>query len=289
MSNTRELRRRIKSVKNTSQITRAMQMVAATKMRRAQSQTLSGRPYLQALNYVLHKLESHQIQDLHPLLRSNEASKTGLLIITTDKGLCGSLNTNIFKATLQFIKDKKVSFFTLGKKGRQFVLKAGHELIADFESSESISFRKSMQIAKLLISSFLNNELKEVYLIYPHFVSTLKQEAVCRRLIPIEPKFLEELVSAKKDEGKNNKDFLFEPKLGDLLDFILTHAIESEIYQSLLETKASEHSARMIAMQNATQNAKELVEDLKLTYNQTRQSSITTELLEITSAQAALE
>lgn len=280
MANTRELRRRIKSVKNTSQITKAMQMVAATKMRRAQLQALSGRPYSQALGFALSQLIPNTASEVHQLLDSNTSTQIGVILITTDKSLCGALNANVLRLGSSFIKEKKnLSFFTIGKKGRNFIVRTGSNLEADFENLEIVTFRQASQIARIVTTYFLENKLGEVYLIYPDFVSTLRQEPKLVRLLPI----------SVEEEEKQSLEFIFEPNVTELLDYILNHYIETKVYQALLETKASEHSARMIAMQNATENANELVADLQLTYNQTRQEGITRELLEITSASAALE
>lgn len=301
MANTRELRRRIKSVKNTAQITKAMQMVAATKMRRAQSQALSGRPYNQTLNFSLSRLLPNMHPEKHHFLRPNENGAIGILLLSTDKSLCGALNTNTFRSLANFLKEVKESIivYTVGKKGRNYVVRTGKDLAADFENSDLVTFKQGQQIAKLLSEDFLSGKLKEVYLVYPDFVSTLRQEPKITKILPLDPDQLEletgdlsDKPTAAKTASTNftsTSDFIFEPNVDSLLSFILVHFVETKIYQALLETKASEHSARMIAMQNATNNAKDLVDDLKLTYNQTRQSSITTELLEITSAAAALE
>lgn len=287
MANTRELRRRIKSIKNTSQITRAMQMVAATKMRRAQNQALSGRPYIEALDFSLAKLLPRVHPELHPFLQASEQSKVGVLLLTTDKSLCGALNTSLFRFAQSFFSEHKgnVVFNSVGKKGRNFIVKTDKNLKADFDNPEVVTFRQAKQITKLLAQDFLSEEIGRVYLIYPHFVSTLRQEPTLLPLLPIR-----DLAVPKMGEWiENGLEFLLEPNADDLLEFALLHFIESGIYQALLETKASEHSARMIAMKNATDNAKELVEDLQLVYNQTRQAIITNEILEIASASAALE
>ncbi len=285
MANTRQLRRRIKSIKNTSQITKAMQMVAATKMRRAQNQALAGRPYSETLNFILSTLSSKVDPTTHPLLNDNSASDIGVILLSTDKGLAGALNTNLFRATQNFSKDlKNLIFYTVGRKGRNFVVKTGKNLEADFENLDVITFRQGAQLAKIVVEKFLNKQIKEVYLIYPNFISTLRQEPRVTKLLPISAKDLD-----NKQESRGNTEFLFEPNLNSLLQYVLVHFVETKIYQALLDTKASEHSSRMIAMQNATENAKELVEDLQLTYNQTRQEGITRELLEITTAQVALE
>lgn len=324
MPSTRELRRRIKSVKNISQITKAMQMVAATKMRKAQAQALTGRPYSQNLKIALTRLLPKVNPEANPLVNARESGKIGVIVLTTDKALCGSLNTNVFKAVQSFAfgsykeiaassatprkdviastaKQSDLVFYTLGKKGRNFLARTNREVAADFENSDIISFRTASQIAKLVTDEFLNGGLKEVYLIYPDFISALRQEPKITKLLPIDfASVLSELEAsgvlgnsgekkAKEAQNKSSEgEFLIEPDPGQLLDFVLRHHLEMKVYQAILETKASEHSARMIAMQNATDNAKELVEDLNLQYNQTRQDNITRELLEITTAGAAM-
>lgn len=276
MANTRELRRRIKSIKNTSQITRAMEMVAATKMRRAQNQAVSGRPYSENLAQALARLLPRINIEAHPLLLGNSSNKTGVILLSTDKGLVGALNTNLMRS----VSSLTASFYTIGRKGRAFVARTGKDLKADFENTDIVTFRQAVQLTKMITESFLVSETGEVFLVYPQFVSTLKQEAKKVKLLPISVETIETVTS---------QEFLFEPDVDALLDFILIHQIQTQIYQALLETKASEHSARMVAMKAATDNAKELVEDLQLTYNQTRQDAITKEILEIASASAAME
>ncbi len=277
MANTRELRRRIKSVKNTSQITKAMQMVAATKMRRAQTQATSGRPYEENLKKSLSRLLPKINLDSHPLLMESDNKNTGIIFLSTDKGLVGALNTNLMRTLASQVSPWCV-YYTVGRKGRGYVVKTGGDLKADFENSDTITFRQAKQLAKLLMDSYQSKEIGEAYIIYPQFISTLKQEPRKVKLLPITPEL-----------ANDSAEFIFEGGPDALLDFLLVHHLEEQIYQALLETKASEHSARMIAMQNATDSAKEIVEDLQLIYNQTRQASITTELLEITTAQVAMQ
>ena len=285
MPSTRELRRRIKSVKNISQITKAMQMVAATKMRRAQTQALSGRPYNEALNFALSKLTGKVSDTSHPLLTINSATGVATVLLSTDKSLCGALNTNLFRAVLNS-KEPLGDFYTVGSKGKNFVVKTGKKLGADFENPEKVSFHQAVVIAKTLIEAYLKGEIKEAYLAYPKFISTLRQEPTIIKILPISPQVTE---SPTKEATSNSKEYLFEPTTEELLDFVVTHYLKVQIYQAMVETKASEWSARMMAMQNATDNAKDLVEDLNLTYNQTRQNNITQELLEITTAGLALQ
>ena len=292
MANTRELRRRIKSVKNTSQITKAMQMVAATKMRKAQMQATNGRPYAENLSASLQRLLPRVDSKAHLLLNSNNIEVTGVIFLSTDKGLVGALNTNLMRILASQGTPGSV-FYTVGKKGRLYVVKTGGDLKADFESVNTITFRQAKILAKLIMDAFKAQEIGQAYIVYPHFISILRQEPRKVKLLPIELQKLDvgsermdDEVGSWKLEGE---EFLFEPGPDALLDYLLIHHVEEQIYQALLETKASEHSARMMAMQNATDNAKELVEDLTLTYNQTRQSAITTELLEITTAQVAMQ
>ena len=306
MANTRELRRRIKSVKNTAQITKAMQMVAATKMRRAQVQATNGRPYAEQLKISLSRLLPKINLSSHLLLVGNDSKVSAVIFLSTDKGLVGALNTNLIR-TVSHIENGTIIYYTVGKKGRNYVVKTGGRLIADFENIDTITFRQAKQLAKLLMDAFAAKEIGQAFIIYPQFVSTLKQEPKVVKLLPIdlqsvilsEAKDIYSSPAAQNDKNKiasstlsprNDVDeFLFEPGPDALLDYILVHHLEEQIYQALLETKASEHSARMMAMQNATDNAKEIVEDLTLAYNQTRQSAITTELLEITTAQVAMQ
>jgi F-type H+-transporting ATPase subunit gamma len=304
MANTRELRRRIRSVKNTAQITKAMEMVSATKMRRAQSQAVSGRPYSSTLSVSLGRLAGKVNPENNKLLQPNSSNKAGVVLLTTDKSLCGALNTNVFRALQNFSKENNNAlYYTVGKKGRNFVVKTGKDLVADFDNLDVVTFRQAKQLARLVIDSFLKGEIGKALIIYPDFVSTLRQEPKVMQLLPIDksviaseakqsssdnvPTKIASSPLAPRNDGSN--EFLFEPNPDELLGFILNHHIEIQIYQALLEAKASEHSARMIAMQNATNNAKDLVSDLNLTYNQTRQDAITRELLEITTAAAALE
>ncbi|MDO8498355.1 MAG: ATP synthase F1 subunit gamma [bacterium] len=293
MPSTRDLRRRIKSVKNTSQITKAMQMVSATKMRKAQNQALQARPYTQTFISVLSSLSGKVTPESHQLLNNNGSNTVGVMVLSTDKGLCGALNTNLFRfiQSHPLFQGKEVVFYTMGKKGRDFIVRTGKNLHADFESLEHIGFQKAISLRKLVVSTFLSSEVGEIYLLYPHFLSTLRQEPRLVKILPInESTFLNEVQKAAAEASQNgSKEFLFEPSPDQVLDFALTHFVDTQIYQALLETRASEHSARMIAMQSATDNAKELVSDLQLMYNGLRQSAITTELLEITSAAAALE
>lgn len=284
MSSTKELRQRIKSIGNTSKVTKAMEMVSAAKMRRAQEQAVGGRSYSELINKVLKKMASRIDPSTHPLLTSEDDSKEAILLITTNRGLVGALNTNLFRKTFDF--GKTVSFITLGKKGSLYVSKMAEPMVADFELTDHPNLQLAREISKFLINSYLKGEFNKISVIYTEFKSTLNQVAMTRQLLPI---IDEEILEMLKEEENSNTDFLFEPNADSVLEQVLPHYVLMEIYQVLLEAVASEHSARMVAMKNATDNASELVDDLTLSYNQLRQANITNELLDITTAALALD
>lgn len=290
MPNSKELRRRIKSVKNTAQITKAMEMVAATKMRRAQNQAISGRPYIEALNKSLYQVLNTGDRFPHPLLLPNDSPKTAILTLTTDKSLCGGLNTNIFRyiTTIDTHQDwdlhRELTYYTVGKKGQQFIVRTSRDLSADFENYESVDFSQVLKIQRVLRKLFLDQDICSVYILYPHFVSVLRQIPTLIKILPIQKTWGVEL-----EDLKLTKQILLEPQRDVLVDYLLNHYLDAQIYQALLETKASEHSSRMIAMKNATDNALDLAQDLKLNYDQIRQDAITRELSEISGAALALE
>ena len=306
MANTKELRRRIKSVKNTAQITKAMQMVSATKMRRAQSQAMASRNYTALLAHILSQA-SHKFAVLdHPLLKTavlriNGSKKAGVILLSTDKGLCGSLNTNLIRVVQtapELTKYSDLVFYTVGRKGRDTMVRSQKILEADFPNQEKVEFVQAVAIRRMVVEAFTTGQVGDVYLVYPHFISTLRQEPRIIKLLPISVEALEDFLKLNSVTylggssllaQNGNGDFLFEPSIPQIIEYALIHFLDTQIYQALLETKASEHSARMMAMQNATNNAKDLVADLSLEYNQVRQSAITTQILEIASAGAALE
>ncbi len=283
MPSTRDIRRRIKSVKNTAQITKAMQMVAASKMRKAQTTALAGHPYSQLLNRVLVSLSGRVDHSLHPLLAEREVKRELVLMISTDKGLCGGLNTNLFREASKF-DVATTDFVNVGRKGKQFLARTKRNLIADFELPDQPTFLEVKQISKFCIEKFLSGEVDKVTVLYPRFVNTLTQAPTTLTLLPIAALPVNNDVKSP-DEGSS---FIFEPSAYDVLDAILPYYIHFGVYQTVLDARASEHSARMVAMKSATDNAKTLVNDLTLEYNKIRQASITAELLEITTAQMAL-
>ena len=289
MANTQDIRRRIKSIRNTAQITKAMQMVAASKMRRAQQSALAGRPYAALMNTVLVSLQQRSDPKLHPLLRVREVKKELVLIISTDKGLAGALNTNLLREVARF-DDAKAGYVVSGRKARQFVARTKRDLLADFELKDSPAFIETKPIAQFCIEKFLSGEVDKVSAIYTHFINTINQQPVVRTLLPISNFDLPQ-DSATETAGSSADPmvgYTFEPTPEDVLDVMLPYYIQYQVYQMILDARASEHSARMVAMKNATDNAKEFIKDLTLEYNKMRQASITTELLEIATAQMAL-
>ena len=287
MANTQDIRRRIKSIRNTSQITKAMQMVAASKMRRAQQNALAGRPYAALMNRVLVSLQKRTDPTNHPLLAVRELKKELVLIISTDKGLAGALNTNLFREAAGF-DQVKTAFLVTGKKARQFIGRSKRELLADFELKDAPSFVETKPIAKFCIEKFLTKDVDKVSVVYTHFINTINQNPVVQTLLPISAF---DLPKGEKTDGADVDPMLgyvFEPNALEVLDVMLPYYIEYQVYQMILDARASEHSARMVAMKNATDNANQFIKDLTLEYNKMRQASITTELLEISTAQLAL-
>lgn len=289
MASLRDIRRRIKSVKNTAQITKAMQMVAASKMRKAQEAALNGRPYAELLNRVLVSLRDRVDPSLHPLLEQREVQNELVILLSTDKGLCGGLNTNLFREAAAFDANR-TSFISVGRKGTQFLARMKRKMIADFTLKDHPSFLETKVISKFAIEKFLSGEVDRVTVLFPMFVNTLTQRPTPVALLPITS--LEEAGLTNHASSVPLPDpeggLLFEPDAQSILDAIVPYYVHYELYQMVLGTRASEHSARMVAMKSATDNAKQLVKDLTLEYNKARQAAITTELLEIATAQLAI-
>jgi F-type H+-transporting ATPase subunit gamma len=292
MPSTRDIRRRIKSVKNTSQITKAMQMVAASKMRKAQQAAVAGRPYATLMNEVLAEVTYNAGDFSHPLIEVRDGRRVGVILVSTDKGLCGALNSNLMREASKYDKDT-TTFISAGRKASQFVARTRRQLAAEFSYKDAPLFSEARAISKFAQDLFLKKEVDRIEILFTNFISTLNQRPEIRPLLPVgEIKGL----SAGVDGGdtsekllKSTTEFLFEPGPDAVLGGLLPHYLNFQVYQILLEAKASEHSARMVAMKNATDNAKQLIKDLTLEYNKLRQSNITRELLEITSAAMALE
>jgi F-type H+-transporting ATPase subunit gamma len=285
-ANTRDIRRRIKSVKNTAQITKAMQMVAASKMRKAQMAATAGRPYADLMNRVLVSLSRRTNPELSPLLEVREVKKELVFIVSTDKGLCGALNTNLLRET-QLFDGRPVGYVATGRKAVQYLARTKKDLMADFALKDAPSLIDTKPISKFLIDKFLAKEVDKVSVLYTRFINTLSLKPTAQTILPISPADLPKPVGETPGED-DDLEFRYEPSAAEVLAGILPHYIHYQVYQMVLDARASEHSARMVAMKNATDNAKQLIKDLTLEYNKVRQASITTELLEITTAQLAL-
>ena len=286
-ANTRDIRRRIKSIKNTAQITNAMQMVAAAKMRKAQAAALAGRPYSDLINKVLVSVRKRTDLALHPLLEVRTVKKQLVLVISTDKGLCGGLNTNLLREVNSF-DPAKTEFISAGRKAQQYLVRAKRNLIADFPLKDAPAFLDTKVISSYCIGRFLTGEVDEVTVLFTHFFNTLVQKPVIRTLLPISPFELPEKEEVLPGTVEDHSDYLYEPSAIEVLSGILPHYIHFQIYQMVLDARASEQSARRVAMKAATDNANQIIKDLTLECNKVRQAAITTELLEIATAQIAL-
>lgn len=297
MTNVREIKRRIRSVKNIAQVTKAMQMVAASKMRRAQEQVLATRPYSAKAWEVLTHLAAQRgnRQEMHPLLtRRDPIQTTGILLITSDKGLCGAYNGNVIRTALHFMRDlgHPTRLITVGRRGREFMIRHGGNIIAEFSDlPPRPSLLDITPIAHTAIDDFLKGEFDEVYLVYTDFINTLTQQPTVRRLLPITPGQAESSVMREymSDAPLHaTGEYIYEPAPQAILDAVLPRFTELQIYQAILEALASEHSARMVAMRNATENANELIGDLTLSFYRARQEAITKEMLDIAGGAEAL-
>lgn len=279
--NTRDIKRRIKSIENTRQITRAMEMVAATKMRKAQQAVTGTRDYAaraqQLLASVSAEAAPEHIQS-QPLLEKRPVKKTAFVVVGSDRGLCGALNTNVVKAALE-ATDGSASFVTVGRKSEQAL--RGQPLAASFKGLGDLSeYREILPIAGVLIDEFTAGNVDKIVLVYPEFVSTLVNKPRVETLLPAE------LPEDAPKQTAASAQTLYEPSAEAVLESLLPRLLEIRLYQALLETKASEHSARMMAMRNASNNAGDLLEELRFSYNQARQAAITQEIAEISAASA---
>jgi F-type H+-transporting ATPase subunit gamma len=284
MPDIRKVKRRIRGVQNIAKITRAMEMIAASKMRKAQERGLAGRPYSQKIEQVIADLAA--LQDIglqHPLLQRRPVEKIAVVHITPDRGLSGGLNSNLNRGLTRFVVDQKkpISVVAVGRKGRDFAVRYGFDLAAEFvQLGDRPAFLDTLPISNIIIDDYTKREIDAVYVSYAQFVSTLVQRPAMKQLLPVEP--------AAIPKGEN-VDYIYEPGAEAVLGGLLPRFVEMEIYHAILESIASEQSARMVAMRNATDSANELIGDLTLLYNKARQEAITRELLDITGGVAALE
>jgi len=284
LANIRLIRRRIKGIQSTSKITRAMEMIATLKMRRAQERGLAGRPYSEKISQVIADLAAlpGESRALHPLLQRRPVTKIAVVHITPDRGLCGGLNANINRRTASLILEQSlpVTIIAVGRKGLDFMRRYGRDIHAEFTRlGDRPSLLDTLPISRIIIDDYTAGAIDLVYLVYAQFVSTMVQRPVMRQILPVEPA---EIPTAE------NVDYIYEPGPAAVLGELLPRFVEMQVYHAILESIASEQSARMVAMRNATDNANELIEELTLMYNKARQESITKELLDITGGAAAL-
>jgi F-type H+-transporting ATPase subunit gamma len=287
MGGTRELRRRLRSIASTGQITRAMQMVAASKMRRAQQAATQARPFVRLLYRIQRKAATRVIDFTHPLLQPRPVSKRAVILIASDRGLCGALNSNLFRLVGRFDPHSTV-FITAGRKAAQFVARTRRQLVAEFPYGDTPQFPEARVIAAMAREMFLNGEVDEVKIAATRFVNTLVQTPAILDYLPVgEIKGLT-IPGAESEPAlaTDATEFLFEPPAEAFLSYLLGHYLNILVYMVMLHAKASEQSARMVSMKNATDNAEAMIKSLTLAYNQLRQGQITQELLEIQGGQA---
>ncbi len=300
MANTKIIKKRIRTAKNIKQITKAMQMVAASKMRRSQQQAVSSRPYTEALRKVLFSLLQSASKFDHFLMKNNGSNQIAILVISSDKGLCGGLNTNLFRYLKNFSLQfpfENLNFLVIGKKARDFLFKSNFRIIADFpQIKENIVFEDSLAVSRFLINAFLKKEIGKTFICYSDFISTLSQKPKVIRILPVKILDIgqqlgllqEEEIKAETYWGQK-KEYLIEPNKKEIASWLLPYFIELEIYHYLLEAKAAEHSARMVAMKNATDNASQIVTELNLIYNKARQEQITNQIADLATASLAIK
>ena len=279
----RIIRRRIRSIQSTAKITKAMEMIAASKMRRAQAAALAARPYARKMREVLADLATQPQDTLHPLLERREVNRICIIHITPDRGLCGGLNTNINRHTASFLLEQgvPVTLVTVGRKGRDFFTRHRRDIRAEFSKiGDRPSLADTLPISRIAIEDYTDGFVDQVYLAYAQFVSTMVQRPILQELLPIE--------SAKIERGEA-VEYIYEPNAAFVLAQLLPRYVEMQVYHAILESIASEQSARMVAMRAATDNANDMIQDLTLTLNKARQEMITKELMDIVGGAAALE
>ncbi|MFA6027559.1 MAG: ATP synthase F1 subunit gamma [Patescibacteria group bacterium] len=298
MANTRDITRRIKSVKNTKKITKAMEMVSSSKMRRAVNKLMSSRPYASLAWGMLANIAKKTDLNLHPLLqKKDEIKKIGVILITSNRGLCGSFNQQVVKKVLEYLKLNKenaqVEVVAMGKKGASTMAKMSYTVSAQFDKADVVEEVAVISpLSHLAVKGYLDNTYDKVLLVYTDYVSSLKQEPRVKVLLPLTGEAdanLGQVAGEKEEKVIENFEYLFEPNPKEILGALLPRLVEVQIYQALLESNASEHSARMLAMRNASDAAGDMIDELTLAFNQARQANITREIAEIAGGKAALE
>lgn len=286
----REIRNRIKSVKSTGQITRAMQLVASSKMKRAQDAAKASRDYAELLGEILDTALSKVGEFSHPLLKKREVKTRGILLVTPDKGMCGALNSNLTRVAFEI---QGAAFVTIGRKGKQALARAGRTLLADFPVSDRANFSEVRPAAEFLITAFLDGKVDTVEVLYAYFKNTLVQAPRVQRLLPADGlvqqarELREKLGLPEPKIESDERDMIFEPSVSHILNELPGLFFKQAVHQAVLESKASEHSSRMVAMKAATDNSKKIAAALSLEYNKARQAAITQEILELTAGASA--
>ena len=287
MQSTRDIRRRIRSISSTAQITKAMQMVAASKMRKAQQAAIDMRPFVRLMYRIQRAATTHLGDFKHPLLETRAVRKRAIILVGADKGLCGALNSNLFRTAAQF-DPKTTLFITAGRKAAQFVSRSRRQLVAEFAYGDAPRFPEARAIASCARDLFLNRDVDQVLVIATQFINTLTQRPLCLDFLPVGEIQVPQIpgIEFKEELAGNGAETLFEPSPQAVMDYMLPIYLNIYVYQVLLNAKASEQSARMVSMKNATENAENLISNLTLEYNKLRQGNITRELLEIAGGQA---
>ncbi|MDO5691605.1 MAG: F0F1 ATP synthase subunit gamma [Pseudomonadota bacterium] len=288
----KEIRGKIKSVENTKKITKAMEMVAASKMRKAQDRMRSARPYAEKVRNIAAHLGEANPEYVHPFMRSNDVKRAGLIVVTTDKGLCGGMNTNVLRAVTNKLRELQADgvqtdAVAIGSKGLGFLTRIGAKVVSQAtQLGDTPHLEKLIGPVKALLDQYEKGELNAVYIAYTRFINTMKQESVIEQLLPLSA---EKMQQETRDSGKQHSwDYLYEPDAQSVIDDLLVRYVEALAYQAVAENMASEQSARMVAMKAATDNAGNVIDELKLVYNKTRQAAITKELSEIVAGAAAV-
>ena len=284
----KEIRGKIKSVENTKKITKAMEMVAASKMRKAQDRMRAARPFAEKVRNIAAHLGEANPEYVHPFMKSNDARAAGVIVVTTDKGLCGGMNTNVLRAVTNKLRELQeqgvqVQAVAIGNKGLGFLNRVGAKVVANTTGlGDTPHMEKLIGPVKVLLDAYAEGKINAVYLAYTKFINTMKQESVVEQLLPLSSEQM------KADASGSSWDYIYEPDAQSVIDELLVRYVESLIYQAVAENMASEQSARMVAMKAATDNAGNVINELKLVYNKTRQAAITKELSEIVAGAAAV-
>ncbi len=284
----KEIRTQIASIKNTQKITKAMEMVAASKMRKTQERMQATRPYAQHIRQIIHHLAHAHPEYRHPYLELREGKRTGIILVSTDRGLCGGLNANLFRGLIKRMKELEANGHNLelsvmGQKGVSFFSGVGANIVAQAtQMGDTPHLEDVIGVVKVMLDRYDAGELDEIHLVFNEFINTMTQKPVIQKVLPIE-------VEEEEEALKHHWDYIYEPEATEVLDQLMMRYIESVVYQAVVENKACEQAARMVAMKSASDNAGKFIDELQLLYNKARQAAITQEISEIVSGAAAIQ